>query len=255
MTGLRATASRVPAGEHGFTLIEVLVGVILLALVVAAAGALFISGSDSSLGAQRESQLLSVADQQMENVRQTVKKNGFAALGLSSLPAAASSATVKFSSATPLDPNSFVISCGSTSAYKIEANYDNSGEGLVSTLPVESPCTTAGVEPLVTGGTLSPTPPSVTVGSMTVTVYEYVTQTSVGCNSSLGSGGCTNDARRVVVVAVDSQAQARCSSAATLNRCSLGATAPVYLSTIFTNPTPSNAPNSSIGLTLGVQLG
>jgi hypothetical protein len=29
----------------------------------------------------------------------------------------------------------------------------------------------------------------------------------------------------------------------------------VYVSTVFTDPTPSNAPNSSIGITLGVQLG
>jgi type II secretory pathway pseudopilin PulG len=255
VTSHRATASPAWADERGFTLIEAIVGAMLLALVIAAASALFISGSDSSLAAQRESQLISAADQQIENVRQIVKTSGFSALGLSSLPAAASSATVKFSSSTPLDPNSYVTACGASSAYKIEANYDNSNEGLVSSLPVESPCTTAGLEPLVTGGTLPPNPPSVTVGSMTVALYEYVTQTNVGCNSSLGSGACTGDARRVIVVAVDSQAAARCSSTATLNRCSLGANAPVYLTTIFTNPTPSNAPNSAIGLTLGLQLG
>lgn len=255
MTSHSATGKPLRADEDGFTLIEVLVGVLLLALVIAAASALFISDSDSSLAAQRESALLSAADQQIENVRQIVKTTGFSALGLSSLPATASSATVKFSTATPLDPNSYVTMCGASSAYEIEADYDNSNEGLVSSLPVESPCTTAGVEPLVTGGTLPPSPPSVTVGSMTVTLYEYVTQTSVGCNASLGSGGCTGDARRVIVAAVDSQAAAQCGSTATLNRCSLGANSPVYLTTIFTNPTPSNAPNSAIGLTLGVQLG
>jgi type II secretory pathway pseudopilin PulG len=251
----RAIWSHAWADEDAFTLIEVIVGAMLLALVVAAATALFISGSDSSLAAQRESQLISVADQQIENVRQIVKTSGFSALGLSSPPPTASSATVKFNSSTPLDPNSYVTTCDGNSAYKIEANYDNSSEGLVSSLPVEPPCTTAGLEPLVTGGTLPPNPPSVTVGSMTVALYEYVTQTSVGCNSSLGSGGCTGDARRVIVVAVDSQAATRCSSTVSINRCSLGANAPVYLTTIFTNPTPSNAPNKSIGLTLGLQLG
>lgn len=248
--------ARCAGRQAGDTLIEVLVAAVFGIVIIAALTASVVSGSDSSLGAQRESTLVEVADQQMENIHQLVKVNGFSALAMSSLPPAASSATVKFSGSTPLDPNSFVTSCGSASAYEIEQNYDNTSEGLVSSLPTESPCTTAGFEPLITGGSSSLGPASVTVGSMTISLDYYVTATSVGCNTSLGTGSCTNDARRVIVAAVDSQAASNCSSAVTAtNRCAIGADAPVYLSTIFTNPIPSNWPKSYIGITLGTQLG
>jgi hypothetical protein len=38
-------------------------------------------------------------------------------------------------------------------------------------------------------------------------------------------------------------------------RYTLGQASPVYVSTVFVNPLPSNAPNRSVGITLGVQLG
>jgi type II secretory pathway pseudopilin PulG len=242
--------------QEGFTLIEVLVAAFLTLVILGAMVASLAAGQNGSYAAQRESELVEAANQQLESVRQLVKLDGFSALALSSLPAAASSATLKFHSTTPLDPNSFVTTCGATDAYEIEANYDSTGSGLVSTLPAEAPCATAGLEPLITGGQLSPAPTAVTIGGMTVNLYEYVTETSVGCNSSFGNGSCTDDARRVIVAAVDAQAQADCSSATTPNLCAQSGDAPVYLSTIFTNPTPSNANfDSSVGITLGVQLG
>jgi hypothetical protein len=265
---LPLTATRHARDEAGDSLIEVLMAALIAALVIGGLALSFASGNDSSLAAQRESVLVEAANQQMENIHQLIKANGFSDLGLNitttaldQLQANASTAKVKFDRSTPLDPNSFITSCGSTPAYQIENNYDNTSDyygttssPLISSLPLEAPCTTAGYEPLVNNGVV-PQTSSVTVGSMTITLDDYVTDTSVGCNTSLGGGSCTGDARRVIVVAVDSQAQSRCSSATTTNRCSLGADAPVYLSTIFTNPTPSNAPNSSIGITLGVQLG
>lgn len=242
--------------QAGDTLIEVLVAAFFGVVIIAALAVSLASGSDSSLGAQRESTLVEVANQQIENIHQLVKVSGFSVLAMNSLPSAASSATVRFNHATPLDPNSFVTSCGSTDAYEIENNYDNTSEGLVSSLPNESPCTTAGVEPLITGGSVALGPPSVTAGAMTVDLDYYVTATTVGCNTSLGNGNCTNDARRVIVAAVDSQAASNCSSAVTTNRCEIGADAPVYLTTVFTNPTPTNANlQGAIGITLGVQLG
>lgn len=250
--------ARIAEQQRGDTLIEVVVAAVLGVVIIGALTISFVSGNDSSLGAQREAQLVEVANQQMENIHQLVKVDGFSRLAMSSVPPAGSSATLKFSSATPIDPNSFVTTCGTTSAYEIENNYDNTPEGLVSSLPTESPCTTAGVEPLLTSASssLSSLPSSVTVGSMSVNLDYYVTQTSVGCNASFGNGSCTNDARRVIVAAVDSQAASACSSAGTANRCALGGDAPVYLSTVFTNPTPTNANlDSSIGITLGVQLG
>jgi hypothetical protein len=38
-------------------------------------------------------------------------------------------------------------------------------------------------------------------------------------------------------------------------RYNIGPSAPVYVSAVFTNPTPSNEPTNSLGINLGVQLG
>jgi Tfp pilus assembly protein PilW len=235
--------------ERGDTLIEIVVAAMLAALVIAAATALFVSGNDVSLAAQRQAELISVADQQIENIRQQVKTQGFSSLAMSALPATGSSATLSYSSKTDVDPNHFAVAasgCGlSNEGYTIETNYDNTSEGTAS-IPAESGCGT-GVEPLLaqSGGFVTPQQTNVTVGSGTATVDSYVTDTNVGCNTTLGSGLCTNDARRVIVAVTFNNA----------GRYDIGGTSPVYVSTIFTNPTPTNAPNSSAGLTLGVQLG
>jgi hypothetical protein len=257
---LRRAARRASA-ENGDTLLEVIVGAALGLIVVGGLAVAFAKGNDSSLGSQRETTLIEAANQEMQVIRQDVKVNGFSALGMQSAPPAASSASLKYDSATPLDPDSFVTTCSGTQEYEIENNYDNTAGGLVSSLPTESPCTTAGEEPLLTDTSLGiangfvPTNPQiVTAGSMTIDLYEFVTQTNVGCNTSYG--GCGTDARRVVVAAVDSQAAAACSSAvASKDRCVIGADAPVYVTTIFTNPVPTNSPDSSVGITLGLQTG
>jgi hypothetical protein len=277
---MRPTLRRAPArlrriavralAQDGDTLIEVVVAAFLGAIVISALALAFVKGNDASLGAQRETALIEAANQEMETISQDVKGNvdGFSGLAMAGAPPAASTASVAYDSATPLDPDSYVTSCSGTSAYEIESNYDDSpapgtSADLVSSIPVEPPCATAGLEPLIvnaTGGFVpaigSTGSQQVTSGSMTIDLYDYVTATSVGCNASLGSGSCTDDARRVIVAAVDSQAASKCSSAVqSTNRCAIGADSPVYLTTIFTNPIPSNSPNSSIGITLGVQLG
>jgi type II secretory pathway pseudopilin PulG len=255
--GCEPCAGRSPRSrtQEGDSLIEVLVAAFIGILVIGALAFSFVSGNDASLAAQRQDELVAAAQQQMQSIHALVKGQGFGALALSALPSPASAANVRYDAATPLDPRSFVTSCGATPAYQIENNYDDTSEGLVSSLPVISPCTSAGIEPLITGGQVAPQPAPVTEGSMTVDLYDFVTQTSVGCNSALGDGSCAGDARRVIVAAVDAGAASRCASSSAANRCAIGAFAPVYLTTIFTNPTPSNAPNSSVGITLGAQLG
>ncbi len=86
--------------EAGFTLIEVMIAMFIGLIVLGALTSLFITGSGSSLGAQRQSQLLAVADQQIEKIREQAKTNsgGFAQLAMSAAPAAATSATLNSSS-------------------------------------------------------------------------------------------------------------------------------------------------------------
>jgi type II secretory pathway pseudopilin PulG len=261
-------------GEGGFTLIEVLAGMLMLAFIVAAASALFVHGNDNSVAAQRQAQLINVADQQIEAIRAQVKTEGFAALAMSSAPLAGTNSTLPFDTATHTDPNDLVTAstgCGlSNEGYAIENNDDDTTEGPPSSLTPWSGCTITSAsvtEPLeiLSGGFVTPKTTGVAVGTDTATVYRYVTDTYVGCSTTVGGCPTTSsgsgsscswptttaattacsDARRVIVAVVLSNH----------GRYTIGQASPVYLSTVFTNPTPSNAPNSSVGITLGLQLG
>jgi len=246
-------------GEAGFTVIEALVAMVLAILSIGAVAELFVTGNDSSLSAQRQTQLLAVADRQIEQIRQLVKTNpiGFAALAMSAAPAAGTSATLTGMPNVHTDPNYFVTAaagCGpNAGGYQIEANFDNTSEGTSTTVPAFSSCPAA-VEPLVVraGGIVLPKQTGVVVGSGTATVYGYVTATNIGCAGGSAdyvagvAGSCYADARRVVVaVLLDTPG----------GRTNVGQASPAYVSTIFTNPVPSNQPNSSIGLTLGLNIG
>jgi type II secretory pathway pseudopilin PulG len=268
--------------EHGFTLIEVLVAAVMLIAVIAAASALFVRGSDASLSAQRQSQAISIADQEIEMIRQEVKTKGFDALAMSSLPSADSGTTLSAIGLanTYTDPNHYVgtgqTGCGASNAgYAIEANWDDASEGAASTVTPWSSCsdTTAAIdEPLevLSGGFVTPQQTGVTAGSDTATVDTFVTDTYVGCNGSLGScpslssgsvSGCTwpsgasvsttcADARRVIVAVVMDNHGYRSNG-----RAEIGPNSPVYVSTVFTNPNPSNAPDNPAGVTLGLNIG
>ena len=276
--------------ESGFTLVEVLVAILILAFVIAAASAMFVRGNDSSFAQERESQMISVADQQIQNIQEDVKTDGFAALALQSGPQSLPTSTIPNTSpfsTLKVDPDAFVVTSqtgcgGSNEGYDIEANYDNTGDGIGG-LP-ENPSNTgisgvtswsacgSGVEPLVilnSSQGFVKAQQTVSVGTDTAVVDTFVTDTYVGCNTS-GSATCPtvsngtlststcsfpttaspsttlcSDARRVTVaVVLDDH-----------GRLDVGPEGPVYVSTIFTNPTPTNEPTSSIGITLGLQLG
>jgi type II secretory pathway pseudopilin PulG len=268
--------------EQGFTIIEVLVAAVILIAVIAATSALFIQGSDASLASQRQSQAISVADEQIEMIREEVKTKGFDALAMSALPSTGSGSSLNAIGLgnTYTDPNHFVTpsqtGCGSSSAgYAIEANWDDSSEGPATEVTPFASCadTTSTVdEPLevLSGGFVAPQQTSIAVGSDTATVDTYVTDSYVGCNGSLGScpsttsgsvTGCSwptgttasttcADARRVIVAVVMNN-----HGYATGGRSEIGPNSPVYVSTIFTNPNPSNSPDNPAGVTLGLNIG
>lgn len=250
---------RAARSEEGFTVIEVLVAMALAILAIGALTNLFITGNDSALSAQRQSQLISVADQQIEKIRERLKTNpsGFAALAMSATPGAGTSTTLGTDTYAHTDPNFFVktqAGCGASGAgYEIQTNYNHTDEGTPASVPSFTGCTT-GVEPLVisAGGLVAPLTTGVTVGSGTASVYAYVTATNLGCLGGSGdyvsgvAGACYADARRVIVaVQLDTPG----------GRTDIGQVTPAYVSTIFTNPVPSNQPNASVGLTLGLNIG
>ncbi len=92
--------------DAGFTIIEVLVAAWLAIMVIGATAVVFAQGNASSLAVQRQSEMIAVADQQIENIRQQVKTGagGFSALAMSAAPAAGSDTTLGASSSTYLDP-------------------------------------------------------------------------------------------------------------------------------------------------------
>jgi type II secretory pathway pseudopilin PulG len=260
--------------EAGFTVIEVIVAMALAVILIGALTNLFITGNNSALSAQRHSQLIAVADQQIEKIRQLVKtsSSGFAGLALSGAPAAdptlTANATFKSNGVAYLDPYHFVTAAGncgpSSLGYAIETNYDNTAEGTLASVPAFTSCP-SGVEPLLikTGvtntygapvvGFVSPGPTTVTVGSGTASVYTYVTATSLGCSSpgtadyvAGVAGACFGDARRVTVAV---------RLITTNDRSNIGPSTPVYVSTIVSNPVPSNQTSSSTGITLGLNIG
>jgi type II secretory pathway pseudopilin PulG len=265
--------------EDGFSLIEVLVAALMLILIVTAAAALFAHGEDSSISGQRESELISVADQQMETIRREVKTMGFNNLVMESSPTALplSFPNSSYTSSLKADPDAFAKTkngCGPASLeYEIESNYGNNTEPPPASLDSWSTCD-SGFEPLEidTGDPSAvvsqPQQTSVAVGSDTAVVDTFVTDTYVGCvgngstcpaatNGTVQASVCTypggsnpsstvcTDARRVIVaVALNDH-----------GKYELGPVAPVYLSAIFTDPVPSNEPTSSLGLTLGLHIG
>lgn len=270
--------------QHGFTIVEVMIAALILVLAITTASSLFVRGSDASLSTQRESQAISVADQEIEMIRGEVKTKGFDSLAMSSLPATGSSGTLANDGLTGLgnthtDPNYFVTTgqngCGSGNAgYAIEADWDDTSQGPASGVTPWSSCTDTGSvidEPLqvLSGGFVTPQQTNVTVGSYTATIDTYVTDTYVGCNTQLGGcptttsgsvSGCTwpsstsasttcADARRVIVAVVVN------SGFASTGRADIGPNSPVYVSTVFTNPNPSNSPDNPAGVTLGLNIG
>ncbi|MEA2355034.1 MAG: hypothetical protein QOD61_1163 [Solirubrobacteraceae bacterium] len=227
--------------ERGFTLVEVLVTMMVTLLVIGGIATTFVQNNDSALAGQRQAQLLSVAQQQIEKVRNTVSQYGFSALALSAKPAAPTDAVLPTS---PTDPNDFIKNWSSSSpSYLIETNYNQTTPGQISSAPSTG-------EPLeidtTTPGRITPKTTGVAVGSGTATVYTYVTQATVPCNTTVLGGCSADDVRRVIVaVLLDN----------TTGSQSIGPNTPVYMSTIFSNPIPSNQPSSAIGLRLGLNIG
>jgi prepilin-type N-terminal cleavage/methylation domain-containing protein len=239
--------------DRGFTIIEVMAAMMVSLIVIGAAATGFVRNNDASLSSQREGQLVSVAQQQIESIRTTVSRYGFSTLALKSKPAQPTDCSGQCTTATlptsPTDPNDFILGwSGSTPSYLIEQNYNSTATGEVTSVPSTG-------EPLeidTTNGQVIQKSTGVAVGSGTATVYRYVTQATVPCNSgSVGSGGlgvaCSaDDVRRVIVaVLMDNPNGSK----------AIGPNAPVYMSTIFSNPIPSNQPNSASGLRLGLNIG
>jgi prepilin-type N-terminal cleavage/methylation domain-containing protein len=142
--------------EDGFTLIEVLVAALIMVVGMMGLAAVLIGADNQATAAVTESQLINVADQQIDLVRLDVAQDGFSALAMSAVPTAAAlpSGTPALRLSTFTDPDRWVTAGtvgGSSNAvcFQIQANYD---VGTSSSPPVGfypwSNCQSTGAEPL-----------------------------------------------------------------------------------------------------------
>lgn len=215
--------------EDGFTLIEVLVAALILVVGMTAVAGVLIGASNQASAAVTESQLINVADQQIELVRTEVAASGFAALAMTAVPTAATlpSGTQRpgpFADADRWVTQGTVGGTTNAACFQIQANYDS---GTTAAPPVGfnpwSNCQSSGAEPLaVPTGTTSgaivsvatqgsgtwtanswpppacPAAPTV-VSPCTVTlsaaqqavIYTFVTYTYSACSATnSGQAGC-----------------------------------------------------------------
>lgn len=258
-----------PRREQGFTLVEVLAAMVLFLVVLVGITFFFASNQDSSYASQREVSQLSVAQGQIENIRQLAKRYGFSALALSSNPATKTDSTLP---TNPPDPNDYIVSQGTSSeSYEIMSNYNDSTAGVASNTPSTGETlldpntgTTGQVTQLQyvdlsTGTSYLSTASVPSTGGVKdpyAVVNTFVTQASTvaGCNAGVGT--CASSDTRRVIVAVElhnpnaTNDYAACSSGVVgpKGRCDLGPSTPTYTSTIFVNPIASNQTGSASGL-------
>ena len=236
-------------GEAGLTLIEVMVGVVMLTIVIVALATLFAQTTSSSYADQRLVSRTEILEAQMERVRQVVKQYGFTALALTTAPATATDSPLPLD---PTNPDDFVSGTGCSEAWTVEANYNTTTDSFFHGSIADNPesllingctlngsaITTGQLVPVqyadLTNGAVSSSAP--TNGDPYATISTFVTATTqAGCNASLGS--CTGDVRRVII-------------AASLNTVAttFGTSYPDYTTSVFSTPLASNQTNSAKGL-------
>jgi hypothetical protein len=223
------------------TLVEVMVAMVIGITLVLGISTTIDHGVLNSLGHQRQASALSIAQREVEKVRQTVAQYGFDAVALSALPGAPTAGPL---ATNPANPDDFQTGYGTAAvAYKIMESYHNSALGVASGTP-------AAGEPLVVGGTatypttgrVDPKTTGVTSGNVTATVYRYVTRRVEAC---LTAGACDGDSRRVTIVVVPTNDPTT----------KLQTKGPVYFSTVVNNPVPKDAASQpGTGLRIGVNI-
>jgi prepilin-type N-terminal cleavage/methylation domain-containing protein len=229
------------AGERGMTLIEVMVAMAIGITLVLGISTTLDHGVLNSLGHQRQASALSIAQREVEKVRQTVAQYGFDAIALSSLPGAPTAGAL---ATNPTNPDDFQTGYGTAAvAFRIMESFHNTALGVASTTPANG-------EPLVVGGTaaypttgrVDPKTTGVTSGNVTATVYRYVTRRTEAC---LAAGACDGDSRRVTIVVVPTNDPGT----------KLQTKGPVYFSTVVDSPVPkSTAGQAGAGLRIGVNI-
>lgn len=182
-------ATRPRTGEQGYTLIEVMVAVLVLAVALMGTMQAFISSDHGNLETQETQAVSTAAEQALEQLRAM----SYSSLALSSLPTGTGTGNpTGDNSGDPEDPDYWV----SGTNLKIPNDFAQISSGLLSTVASTG-------EALIGGGTISPGPTTVSSDGFTVTIYRYVSWVVDTClYGSLNLCPGTQDAKRITVAAV-----------------------------------------------------
>jgi type II secretory pathway pseudopilin PulG len=257
---------RALGSEQGLTLIEVLIGTMIMVAIAAAMAMGLINNEESALATQRQAQVVTVLQDRTEWVRQLLRESytskGFSAVALTQNPAKGEQSSLP---SNPPDPNDYIThyggsgyttagASGTPEGFRIEKNYNNIGEELVKgatsdgeTLEVDP--TNGKVPPvsyvdLLTGKSFTSEAevpaghPYAIVNTYVTVAKEVVSSAESSCTTTAGTGSNSNDARRVIVAA-------RIHPSGPSNA---DVSTPQYATTLLTNPIPSNQCQSSTGL-------
>jgi prepilin-type N-terminal cleavage/methylation domain-containing protein len=197
-------------GEQGFTIIEVMVAVLVVAVALVGTLQAFISSDHGNLATQETQAVSTAAEQALEQLRAMSYTN----LALSSFPIATGTGNpTGDTSGDPEDPDYWV----SGTNLVIPNNFSQITSGVLSTVASVG-------EALIGGGTISPGPITVSSDGFNVTIYRYVTWVVDSCLLG-GLNLCpgTQDAKRITVAAV-------------LDGTGTSVPKPFWLSTIVANP-------------------
>lgn len=189
-------------GQDGFTIVEVLVAALLVAIgVIALLGSLD-AVSKTNVAAQRHQQALAYGQREIERLRTLDYRTE---LGLTSFPAASGDGIVAGDPTpnAPKNPNYYVSGTG----LKIMASYSDKTSGLQAGVsPNPEPLVGPG-EATLTSAQVNPGPQAFTLNGTSGKIYRYVTWRSEHCPASTTSGianPCdgTKDSKRITIAIV-----------------------------------------------------
>jgi type II secretory pathway pseudopilin PulG len=197
--------------QAGFTTLEVLVAMVLVTVGLIGTLEAFISADQANTKAEQTQAVSTAAEQTLEQLR----AQSYSSLALSSLPIHAGDGNGSGDqSGDPANPDYWV----SGSNLLIPASFVKEASGILTGVASTG-------EVLITGGSVSPGPVTVTSDGFTVSVYQFVSWVNDSCVFGVLGNLCpgSEDAKRITVAAV------------------LGGTGtqtekPFWLSTIVANP-------------------
>ncbi len=176
-------------GEQGFTIIEVMVAVLVVAIALIGTLQAFISSDHGNLATQETQAVSTAAEQALEQLRAM----SYSSLALSSFPIQTGTGNpTGDTSGDPEYPDYWI----SGTNLQIPNNFAQIGSGTLATVASVG-------EALIGGGTINPGPVTVSSDGFTVTIYRYVTWVVDSCLlGSLNLCPGTQDAKRITVAAV-----------------------------------------------------